>query len=220
MFATAADVGARSRPGRRPFRPTTPSRWRGGCGPSLRIVTQTGAGQGDALAAGFAACTGDIIVMIDADGSTDGREIIQFVSALVSGADFAKGSRYVRRRRQRRPHRHPAGRQQRATGHRQHALPDPIHRSLLRLQRLLGRAACTLDLDCERLRGRDADEHPGGQGGTAGARGAQPRAQPHPRRVATCGRSATGCGCCKSIVRESGGGSRPGPGPLTTAGHG
>ncbi|MFD0884091.1 glycosyltransferase family 2 protein [Streptosporangium algeriense] len=63
--------------------------------PNVRIVTQTGKGKGDALAAGFAACTGDIIVMIDADGSTDGREIIQFVGALVTGADFVKGSRYA-----------------------------------------------------------------------------------------------------------------------------
>ncbi|MBO3748251.1 glycosyltransferase family 2 protein [Streptosporangiaceae bacterium NEAU-GS5] len=63
--------------------------------PNLRVVQQVGRGKGDALAEGFAACTGEIIVMIDADGSTDGREIIQFVSALVSGADFAKGSRYI-----------------------------------------------------------------------------------------------------------------------------
>ncbi|GIH77909.1 glycosyltransferase family 2 protein [Planobispora longispora] len=63
--------------------------------PNIRVVTQTGKGKGDALAAGFAACTGDIIVMIDADGSTDGREIIQFVGALVTGADFVKGSRYA-----------------------------------------------------------------------------------------------------------------------------
>ncbi|GHH67016.1 hypothetical protein GCM10017673_13500 [Streptosporangium violaceochromogenes] len=63
--------------------------------PNVRVVTQTGKGKGDALAAGFAACTGDIIVMIDADGSTDGREIIQFVGALVTGADFVKGSRYA-----------------------------------------------------------------------------------------------------------------------------
>lgn len=61
--------------------------------PGLRIVRQRGRGKGNALAEGFAACTGEIIVMIDADGSTDGREIIRFVSALVSGADFAKGSR-------------------------------------------------------------------------------------------------------------------------------
>ncbi|MDF5757260.1 glycosyltransferase family 2 protein [Spongiactinospora sp. TRM90649] len=63
--------------------------------PNVRIVTQRGKGKGDALAAGFAACTGDIIVMIDADGSTDGREIIQFVGALVTGADFVKGSRFL-----------------------------------------------------------------------------------------------------------------------------
>jgi glycosyltransferase involved in cell wall biosynthesis len=63
--------------------------------PGLRVVQQRGKGKGDALATGFAACTGDIIVMIDADGSTDGHEIIQFVGALVTGADFAKGSRYA-----------------------------------------------------------------------------------------------------------------------------
>jgi glycosyltransferase involved in cell wall biosynthesis len=63
--------------------------------PGVRIVVQPGSGKGDALAAGFAACTGDIIVMIDADGSTDGREIVSFVSALVGGADFVKGSRYA-----------------------------------------------------------------------------------------------------------------------------
>ncbi|GAA2665470.1 hypothetical protein GCM10010412_041810 [Nonomuraea recticatena] len=63
--------------------------------PNVKIVTQTGKGKGDALAAGFAACTGDIIVMIDADGSTDGHEIISFVGALVTGADFVKGSRYI-----------------------------------------------------------------------------------------------------------------------------
>lgn len=63
--------------------------------PDVRVVHQRGKGKGDALAEGLAACTGDIIVMIDADGSTDGHEIIRFVSALVSGADFVKGSRYL-----------------------------------------------------------------------------------------------------------------------------
>jgi glycosyltransferase involved in cell wall biosynthesis len=63
--------------------------------PNVKVVMQTGKGKGDALAAGFAACTSDIIVMIDADGSTDGREIISFVGALVTGADFVKGSRYA-----------------------------------------------------------------------------------------------------------------------------
>jgi glycosyltransferase involved in cell wall biosynthesis len=62
--------------------------------PDIKIVTQPGKGKGDALRAGFNACRGDIIVAIDGDGSTDGREILQFVSALVAGADFAKGSRF------------------------------------------------------------------------------------------------------------------------------
>jgi len=63
--------------------------------PDVKIVTQSGSGKGDALVAGFAACGGDIIVTIDGDGSTDGREIVQFVGALVAGADFAKGSRFA-----------------------------------------------------------------------------------------------------------------------------
>jgi glycosyltransferase involved in cell wall biosynthesis len=62
--------------------------------PSIRITRQTRTGKGNALACGFAACTKDIIVMIDADGSTCPSEIPSFVAALVAGADFAKGSRF------------------------------------------------------------------------------------------------------------------------------
>ena len=63
--------------------------------PAVRAVTQQGRGKGDALRAGFAVATGDIIVMLDADGSTDPAEIPAFVGALRSGADFAKGSRFI-----------------------------------------------------------------------------------------------------------------------------
>jgi len=63
--------------------------------PGIKIVAQQGSGKGDALLAGFAACRGDIIVTMDADGSTDGGEIIRFVGALLAGADFAKGSRFA-----------------------------------------------------------------------------------------------------------------------------
>jgi glycosyltransferase involved in cell wall biosynthesis len=62
--------------------------------PEAKVIPQLGDGKGDALQAGFAAATGDIIVTIDADGSTDGAEIVLFVGALVAGADFAKGSRF------------------------------------------------------------------------------------------------------------------------------
>ncbi len=63
--------------------------------PDVRIVTQTHRGKGNALACGFAVATGDVIVMLDADGSTDPSEIPAFVDALIDGADFAKGSRYM-----------------------------------------------------------------------------------------------------------------------------
>ena len=63
--------------------------------PDVRIVRQTGKGKGDALRLGFAACTGDIIVMLDADGSAHPHEIPRFVEALINGNDFAKGSRYL-----------------------------------------------------------------------------------------------------------------------------
>ncbi len=62
--------------------------------PSVVIVRQTRSGKGKALACGLAACTGDVIVMIDADGSTDPAEIPRFVEALTGGGDFAKGSRF------------------------------------------------------------------------------------------------------------------------------
>jgi glycosyltransferase involved in cell wall biosynthesis len=63
--------------------------------PDARIVTQNRSGKGNALACGFAAATGDIVVMVDADGSADPTEIPNFVQALLDGADFAKGSRFV-----------------------------------------------------------------------------------------------------------------------------
>ncbi len=63
--------------------------------PPIHIIKQTGKGKGDALRVGFAASVGDIIVTLDADGSTDPREIPFFVEALLRGNDFAKGSRCV-----------------------------------------------------------------------------------------------------------------------------
>jgi glycosyltransferase involved in cell wall biosynthesis len=63
--------------------------------PNARVLTQAGHGKGNALATGFAACTGEIVVMLDADGSTDAAEIPRFVAALCNGADFVKGSRFA-----------------------------------------------------------------------------------------------------------------------------
>jgi glycosyltransferase involved in cell wall biosynthesis len=63
--------------------------------PDAIVVQQTRKGKGNALAAGFLAATGDIIVMLDADGSADPLEIPRFVETLTRGADFAKGSRFA-----------------------------------------------------------------------------------------------------------------------------
>ncbi len=63
--------------------------------PDVVVVHQFQRGKGAALRAGFAAATGDIVVMIDADGSTDPREMGRFVEALEDGADFVKGSRHM-----------------------------------------------------------------------------------------------------------------------------
>jgi glycosyl transferase family 2 len=64
--------------------------------PWVKAISQTRKGKGNAMACGFAAATGDVIVMFDADGSADPAEIPAFVRALINGADFAKGSRFVR----------------------------------------------------------------------------------------------------------------------------
>ncbi|MBA2724417.1 MAG: glycosyltransferase [Actinobacteria bacterium] len=58
------------------------------------VVIQSAPGKGAALRAGFAAACGQIIVMIDADGSMDPIEIPRYLGLLSSGVDFVKGSRF------------------------------------------------------------------------------------------------------------------------------
>jgi len=64
--------------------------------PTIRIANAHGGrGKGIALQIGFAAATGDIIVMMDADGSSDPKEMPRFIKALLSGAYLVKGSRFI-----------------------------------------------------------------------------------------------------------------------------
>ena len=63
--------------------------------PEVVIVTDPEPGKGRALMTGFHASTGDILVTLDADGSMDPAEIPRYVYALLAGADFVKGSRFV-----------------------------------------------------------------------------------------------------------------------------
>jgi glycosyltransferase involved in cell wall biosynthesis len=63
--------------------------------PDVRIVPQEGVGKGSALRTGFLAATGDLIVMMDADGSMSPSEIHHYLHFLTHGYDFVKGSRFI-----------------------------------------------------------------------------------------------------------------------------
>jgi glycosyltransferase involved in cell wall biosynthesis len=65
------------------------------CRPDIRVVPQQGEGKGSALRTGFFAATGDILVMMDADGSMAPQEIRHYLHFLTNGYDFVKGSRFV-----------------------------------------------------------------------------------------------------------------------------
>jgi hypothetical protein len=62
--------------------------------PDAVVVRQTRSGKGNALACGFAVATGDIVITLNGDGSTDPGEIPRYVDALLAGAEVAHGSRY------------------------------------------------------------------------------------------------------------------------------
>ncbi len=62
----------------------------------LKALKQPGKGKGDAVRCGFAACTGDILMILDADISVPPEELPRFVNLLTRGqCEFANGSRLV-----------------------------------------------------------------------------------------------------------------------------
>jgi len=65
--------------------------------PQIHVVLEPKPGKGAALRAGYRAASGDILVVLDADGSNDPREVPRFVRSLLEGADFVKGSRFAHR---------------------------------------------------------------------------------------------------------------------------
>lgn len=63
--------------------------------PEIKVIMEKKPGKGAAMKAGYAAATGEILVVMDADGSNDPREIPRFIKALREGADLVKGSRFT-----------------------------------------------------------------------------------------------------------------------------
>ncbi|MGD6934062.1 MAG: glycosyltransferase family 2 protein [Candidatus Bathyarchaeia archaeon] len=62
----------------------------------VKVVNQDGKGKGTALRQAFSyANLGNWIIMMDADGSMDPKEIPLFLEALKKGADVVKGSRFM-----------------------------------------------------------------------------------------------------------------------------
>lgn len=65
-------------------------------GQRIKIMQQTGRGKGDAVRAGFAAASGDILMILDADLTMPPEELPKFYEAVATGrAEFANGCRLV-----------------------------------------------------------------------------------------------------------------------------
>ncbi len=62
----------------------------------IKILQQTGKGKGDAVRAGFAVASGDILMILDADLTMPPEELPKFYEVIASGrAEFANGVRLV-----------------------------------------------------------------------------------------------------------------------------
>ena len=65
-------------------------------GMKIKIMQQTGRGKGDAVRMGFAAATGDILMILDADLTMPPEELPKFYNVIASDqAEFANGCRLV-----------------------------------------------------------------------------------------------------------------------------
>jgi glycosyltransferase involved in cell wall biosynthesis len=63
--------------------------------PDVVLLHELRHGKGSAVRAGLARASGDVVALLDADGSMEPQELGRFLEALGSGADLAKGSRFM-----------------------------------------------------------------------------------------------------------------------------
>lgn len=64
--------------------------------PRIKVLIQPHDGKGDALRFGFEQAEGDIVVTLDADGTTNPKDIGSFITPLLNGYDYTKGSRFAK----------------------------------------------------------------------------------------------------------------------------
>jgi glycosyltransferase involved in cell wall biosynthesis len=63
---------------------------------NIRVLTQPGKGQGDAIRVGFKAALGDVIILYEGDGTSSPEDIQYFYDALCTGRfEFVEGSRFI-----------------------------------------------------------------------------------------------------------------------------
>ncbi|HBX52302.1 MAG: hypothetical protein A2275_16410 [Bacteroidetes bacterium RIFOXYA12_FULL_35_11] len=63
---------------------------------NIRLLHQSGKGQGDAIKLGFREAAGDIIILYEGDGTSDPADLKYFYEALSNGQfEFIEGSRFV-----------------------------------------------------------------------------------------------------------------------------
>ncbi len=60
-----------------------------------KIIVEQSSGKGAAIRVGFKKVTGDLIIMMDADGSHSPREIPTLIEPILDGFDVSKGSRLL-----------------------------------------------------------------------------------------------------------------------------
>jgi glycosyltransferase involved in cell wall biosynthesis len=63
--------------------------------PQIKVLMQPNKGKGDALRYGIGQAAGDIVVTLDADGTTEPDDMRKFIVPLIEGYDYVKGSRFL-----------------------------------------------------------------------------------------------------------------------------
>ncbi len=102
--------------------------------PNVRVIQQTGRGKGDALRCGIEVSSSDIIVLMDADGSTDPQEIPTVRPGATARRRLRQRHTVRTIGRKRRPHKTAKPGQPLADEVREHRVGQQLYRSLLRLQ--------------------------------------------------------------------------------------